>query len=90
MSAYEDQLETLMKRMTQYLVSKLDERGDLVDRVQDLVVQATDVSARVGELEETINSDNEDIVTEDRVREIAVEEATEAINNAEVNVDISA
>ena len=79
----EEQLEALMKRMTQYLVSKLDERGDLVDRVQDLVV-------RVGELEETINSDNEDIVTEDRVREIAVEEATEAINNAEVNVDISA
>ena len=83
MSAYEDQLETLMKRMTQYLVSKLDERGDLVDRVQDLVV-------RVGELEETINSDNEDLVTEDRVREIAADEATEAINNAEVNVDISA
>jgi len=83
MSAYEDQLETLMKRMTQYLVSKLDERGDLVDRVQDLVV-------RVGELEETINSDNEDLVTEDRVREIAADEATEAINNAQVNVDISA
>ena len=83
MSAYEDQLETLMKRMTQYLISKLDERGDLIDRVQDLVV-------RVNELEETINSDNEDIVTEDRVREIAGEEATEAINNAEVNVDISA
>jgi len=79
----EEQLEALMKRMTQYLVSKLDERGDLVDRVQDLVV-------RVGELEETINSDNEDLVTEDRVREIAADEATEAINNAEVNVDISA
>ena len=79
----EEQLEALMKRMTQYLVSKLDERGDLVDRVKDLVV-------RVGELEETINSDNEDLVTEDRVREIAADEATEAINNAEVNVDISA
>jgi len=72
----EQQLESLLKRITDYLVSELDKRGDLVSRVTDL--------------EDTINDDNNEIVTEDRVREIAVEEATEAINNAEVNVDISA
>ena len=72
----EEQLEALMKRIADYLVSELDKRGDLVSRVTDL--------------EDTINDDNNEIVTEDRVREIAVEEATEAINNAEVNVDISA
>ena len=68
----EQQLEALMKRITQYLISELDKRGNLVDRVTDL--------------EDTI----EDAITEDRVREIASDEAIEAINNAEVNVDISA
>ena len=72
----EEQLEALMKRIADYLVSELDKRGDLVSRVTDL--------------EDTINDDNNEIVTEDRVREIAVEEATEAINNPAVNVDISA
>jgi hypothetical protein len=68
----EQQLEALMKRITQYLISELDKRGDLVDRVSDL--------------EDAIN----DTMTEDRVKEIAADEAAEAINNAEVNVDISA
>ena len=72
----EQQLEALMKRITQYLVSELDKRGDLVSRVTDL--------------EDTINDDNIEIMTEDRVKEIAADEAIEAINNAEVNVDISA
>ena len=71
----EQQLEALMKRITQYLISELDKRGDLVDRVSDL--------------EDTINDPNL-IVSEDRVKEIAADEAIEAINNAEVNVDISA
>ena len=68
----EQQLEALLKRITDYLVSELDKRGDLVDRVTDL--------------EDTIDG----TITEDRVKEIAQDEATEAINNAEVNVDISA
>ncbi len=68
----EQAIEALIKRITQYLISELDKRGNLVDRVTDL--------------EDTI----EDAITEDRVREIASDEATEAINNAEVNVDISA
>ena len=72
----EQQLEALMKRITQYLVSELDKRGDLVSRVTDL--------------EDTINDHNIEIMTEDRVKEIAADEAIEAINNAEVNVDISA
>jgi len=72
----EQQLEALMKRITQYLISELDKRGDLVSRVEDL--------------EDTINDDNIEIITEDRVKEIAADEAIEAINNAEVNVDISA
>ena len=71
----EQQLEALMKRITQYLVSELDKRGDLVSRVTDL--------------EDTINDPNLH-VSEDRVKEIAADEAVEAINNAEVNVDISA
>ena len=72
----EQQLESLFKRITDYLVSELDKRGDLVSRVTDL--------------EDTINDDNIEIITEDRVKEIAADEAIEAINNAEVNVDISA
>jgi len=72
----EQQLESLLKRITHYLVSELDKRGDLVSRVTDL--------------EDTINDDNIEIITEDRVKEIAADEAIEAINNAEVNVDISA
>jgi hypothetical protein len=68
----EQQLESLLKRITDYLVSELDKRGDLVDRVSDL--------------EDTIDG----TITEDRVKEIAQDEAAEAINNAEINVDISA
>ena len=71
----EQQLEALMKRITQYLISELDKRGNLVDRVSDL--------------EDTINDPNLN-VSEDRIKEIADEAAIEAINNAEVNVDISA
>ena len=62
----EQQLEALMKRITQYLISELDKRGDLVSRVEDL--------------EDTINDDNIEIITEDRVKEIAADEAIEAIN----------
>ena len=68
----EQQLEALLKRITDYLVSELDKRGDLVSRVTDL--------------EDTINDDNNEIITEDRVREIAADEAIEAINNAEVSI----
>jgi hypothetical protein len=68
----EQQLESLLKRITDYLVSELDKRGDLVSRVTDL--------------EDTINDDNIEIITEDRVKEIAADEAIEAINNAEVNI----
>ena len=68
----EQQLEALMKRITQYLISELDKRGDLVSRVEDL--------------EDTIDG----TITKDRIKEIAADEAIEAINNAEVNVDISA
>ena len=68
----EQQLESLLKRITDYLVSELDKRGDLVSRVTDL--------------EDTINDDNNEIITEDRVREIAADEAIEAINNAEVSI----
>ena len=68
----EQQLESLFKRITDYLVSELDKRGDLVSRVTDL--------------EDTINDDNIEIITEDRVKEIAADEAIEAINNAEVNI----
>ena len=68
----EQAIEGLMKRITQYLISELDKRGDLVSRVEDL--------------EDTIDG----TITEDRVKEIAADEAIEAINNAEVNVDISA
>ena len=32
----EQQLESLLKRITDYLVSELDKRGDLVSRVIDL------------------------------------------------------
>tara|TARA_R100001086_G_scaffold242620_1_gene170492 strand:+ start:154 stop:375 length:222 start_codon:yes stop_codon:yes gene_type:complete len=71
----EQQLEALMKRITQYLISELDKRGNLVDRVSDL--------------EDVINDPNLN-VSEDRIKEIADEAAIEAINNAEVNVDISA
>ena len=71
----EQQLEALMKRITQYLISELDKRGDLVDRVSDL--------------EDVINDPNLN-VSEDRIKEIADDAAIEAINNAEVNVDISA
>ena len=71
----EQQLEALMKRITQYLISELDKRGDLVDRVSDL--------------EDVINDPNLN-VSEDRIKEIADDSAIEAINNAEVNVDISA
>ena len=71
----EQQLEALMKRITQYLISELDKRGDLVSRVADL--------------EDTINDPNLN-VSEDRIKEIADDSAIEAINNAEVNVDISA
>jgi|TARA_R110001583_G_scaffold184080_1_gene343127 hypothetical protein len=72
----EQQLEALLKRITDYLVSELDKRGDLVSRVTDL--------------EDTINDDNIEIITEDRVREIATDVATDVVNDAEVNVDISA
>jgi hypothetical protein len=68
----EQQLESLLKRITDYLVSELDKRGDLVSRVTDL--------------EDTINDDNIEIITEDRVKEIAADEAIEAINNAEVTI----
>ena len=68
----EQQLEALMKRITQYLISELDKRVDLVSRVEDL--------------EDTINDDNIEIITEDRVKEIAADEAIEAINNAEVTI----
>ena len=68
----EQQLESLFKRITDYLVSELDKRGDLVSRVTDL--------------EDTINDDNIEIITEDRVKEIAADEAIEAINNAEVTI----
>jgi len=71
----EQQLESLLKKITDYLVSELDKRGDLVSRVTDL--------------EDTINDPNLHL-TEDKVKEIAADEAIEAINNAEVNVDISA
>jgi hypothetical protein len=71
----EQQLEALMKRITQYLVSELDKRGDLVSRVTDL--------------EDTINDPNLN-VSEDRIIEIASDVAKEAINDAEVNVEISA
>ena len=67
----EQQLEALMKRITQYLISELDKRGDLVDRVTDL--------------EDTINDPNLN-VSEDRIKEIADDSAIEAINNAEVNI----
>ena len=72
----EQQLEALLKRITDYLVSELDKRGDLVSRVTDL--------------EDTNNDDNIEIITEDRVREIATDVATDVVNDAEVNVDISA
>ena len=68
----EQQLEALLKRITDYLVSELDKRGDLVSRVTDL--------------EDTINDDNIEIMTEDRVKEIATDEAIEVINNAEVSI----
>ena len=71
----EQQLESLLKRITDYLVSELDKRGDLVSRVSDL--------------EETIDNPNLH-VSEDRVIEIASDVAKEAINDAEVSVDISA
>ena len=71
----EQQLEALMKRITQYLISELDKRGDLVSRVTDL--------------EDTINDPNLN-VSEDRIIEIASDVAKEAINDAEVNVEISA
>ena len=71
----EQQLEALLKRITDYLVSELDKRGDLVSRVTDL--------------EDTINDPNLN-VSEDRIIEIASDVAKEAINDAEVNVDISA
>ena len=71
----EEQLEALMKRIADYLVSELDKRGDLVSRVTDL--------------EDTIDNPNL-WVSEDRVIELASDIAKEAINNAEVNVDISA
>ena len=71
----EQQLESLLKRITDYLVSELDKRGDLVSRVIDL--------------EDTINDPNLN-VSEDRIIEIASDVAKEAINDAEVNVDISA
>ena len=67
----EQQLEALMKRITQYLISELDKRGDLVDRVTDL--------------EDTINDPNLN-VSEDRIKEIADDSAIEAINNAEVTI----
>jgi hypothetical protein len=71
----EQQLESLLKRITDYLVSELDKRGDLVSRVIDL--------------EDTINDPNLN-VSEDRIIEIASDVAKEAINDAEINVDISA
>jgi len=72
----EEQLKALMKRIADYLVSELDKRGDLVSRVTAL--------------EDTINDDNIEIMTEDRVIELASDIAKEAINDAEVSVDISA
>ena len=77
----EQQLEALMKRITDYLVRELDKRDTLAERVQDLEVRVTDLI----EL-----SESDKVFTEDRVKEIAADEAIEAINNAEVNVDISA
>ena len=76
----EQQLEALLKRITDYLVRELDKRDTLAEQVQDLEVRVTDLTDLTeGEL-----------LTEERVKEIAQDEATEAINNAEVNVDISA
>ena len=77
----EQAIEDLMKRITDYLVRELDKRDTLAERVQDLEVRVTDLI----EL-----SDGDEVITEDRVKEIAADEAIEAINNAEVNVDISA
>ena len=77
----EQAIEDLMKRITDYLVRELDKRDTLAERVQDLEVRVTDLI----EL-----SDSDKVITEDRVKEIAADEAIEAINNAEVNVDISA
>ena len=77
----EQAIEFLMKRITDYLVRELDKRDTLAERVQDLEVRVTDLI----EL-----SDGDEVITEDRVKEIAADEAIEAINNAEVNVDISA
>ena len=77
----EQAIEDLMKRITDYLVSELDKRDTLAERVQDLEVRVTDLI----EL-----SESDKVFTEDRVKEIAAGEAIEAINNAEVNVDISA
>ena len=71
----EQQLESLFKRITDYLVSELDKRGDLVSRVTNH--------------EDTINDPNLN-VSEDRIIEIASDVAKEAINDAEINVDISA
>ena len=71
----EQQLESLLKKITDYLVSELDKRGDLVSRVTDL--------------EDTIDNPNL-WVSEDRVIELASDIAKEAINDAEVSVDISA
>ena len=65
----------IQHRRKTYGRATLDKRGDLVDRVTDL--------------EDTINDPNLN-VSEDRIKEIADEAAIEAINNAEVNVDISA
>jgi hypothetical protein len=76
----EQAIEGLMKRITDYLVRELDKRDTLAEQVQDLEVRVTDLTDLTeGEL-----------LTEERVKEIAQDEATEAINNAEVNVDISA
>ena len=77
----EQAIEDLMKRITDYLVRELDKRDTLAERVQDLEVRVTDLI----EL-----SESDKVFTEDRVKEIAADEAIEAINNAEVNVDISA
>ena len=76
----EQAIEDLMKRITDYLVRELDKRDTLAERVQDLEVRVTDL----------IELSEEKVITEDRVKEIAADEAIEAINNAEVNVDISA
>ena len=77
----EQAIEDLMNRITDYLVRQLDKRETLAEQVQDLEVRVTDLI----EL-----SDGDEVITEDRVKEIAADEAIEAINNAEVNVDISA